>query len=97
MGQRMYLSVSHRGHRNQRHVEGVEGRIAFNEDEAQRSAGEDRDQCGADQDQPVAEAAHAVVILPAEGLSACGLTLPSCHRSVPASWSTAEPLPSRFL
>src|SRR5271167_3433333 len=65
MAQRMYFGVPYRAHRDQRHVERVECRVALNEDESQCSAGEDRDQCGANQDQPVAEAAHAVAILTA--------------------------------
>src|SRR5579864_5600061 len=96
MAQRMHFRVPHRAHGDHRHVERIEGRVALDEDESQRSTGEDRNQSAANQDQPVAKAAHAVAILPAAvRLTACGLTLPSYRQSIPASESTAGPLPLR--
>jgi hypothetical protein len=63
--ERVDFRVSYRADGDQRHVERVERRVMIDEDEAERSAGQDYDDRGRDQDEPVAEASHAVAILTA--------------------------------
>ena len=60
----MQLLVTNRGHRDQRHVERVERGIMLDPYESQRSAADNQQNSAAQNDQPSAEAAHAVATSP---------------------------------
>ena len=82
----MHFTVSHRADGDERHVECIEHRVMFDEDETQRSA-ELRDQdSAAYEDESFAEALHASVILALAPELLCAFCVPKVRdRALPAA------------